>query len=70
MGDVAGGVLWECWAWRVCNKSHSISTRVHQLRLDIILANNPFLTVVLGDFNNKSNLWCKSEKTLYEGSQN
>ena len=38
---------------------------------DTILANNPFLTVVLGDFNVKSNLWCKSDKTStsYEGSK-
>ena len=27
-----------------------------ELNLDITLANNPFLTVVLGDFNAKSNL--------------
>ena len=27
-----------------------------ELHLDIILANNPFLTVVLGDFNVNSNL--------------
>ena len=26
-----------------------------------------FLTVALGDFNVKSNLWCKSDKTSYEG---
>ena len=40
-----------------------------KLNLDTILAKNPFLTVVLGDFNVKSNLWCKSDKTLYEGSK-
>ena len=38
------------------------------LNLDTILANNSFWTVVLSDFNIKSNLWCKSEKT-YEGSK-
>ena len=32
-----------------------------ELNLDTILANNPFLTVVLGDFNVKLNLWCKSD---------
>ena len=37
--------------------------------LDRILANNPFLTVVFGDFNIKSNLWCKSDKTSYESSK-
>ena len=34
-----------------------------ELNLDTILVNNPSLTVVLGDFNVKSNLWCKSDKT-------
>ena len=40
-----------------------------ELNLDTILTNNPFLTVVLGDFNVKSNLWSKSDKTSYEGSK-
>ena len=40
-----------------------------ELNLDTILANDPFLTVVLGDFNFKSDLWCKSDKTSYEGSK-
>ena len=40
-----------------------------ELNLDTILANNHFLTVVLGDFNVKSNLWCKSDKTSYESSR-
>ena len=40
-----------------------------ELNLDTILANNPFLTFVLKDFNVKSNLWCKSDKTPYEGSK-
>ena len=40
-----------------------------ELNLDTISANNPFLTVVLGDFDVKSNLWCKSDKTSYEGSK-
>ena len=40
-----------------------------ELNLDTILANNPFLTVGLGDFYVRSNLWCKSDKTSYEGSK-
>ena len=40
-----------------------------ELNFDITLANNPFLTVVLGDFNVKSNLQCKSDETSYEGSK-
>ena len=39
-----------------------------ELNLDTILASNPFFTVGLGDFNVKSNLCCKSDKT-YEGSK-
>ena len=37
--------------------------------LDTISANNLFLTVDLGDFNTKSNLWYKNDKTIYEGSK-
>ena len=40
-----------------------------QLNLDAILANNLFLTVVFGDFNVKSNLWCKSDKTSYKDTK-
>ena len=40
-----------------------------ELNLDTILANNPFLIVVLVDFNVKSNLWCKSDKISHEGSK-
>ena len=40
-----------------------------ELNLDTISANNPFLTVFLGNFNAKSNLWCKNDKMIYEGSK-
>ena len=30
---------------------------------------NPFLVVVLGDFNVKSENWYKHDKTSYEGAQ-
>ena len=40
-----------------------------KLNLATILANNPFLTVVLDDLNVKSNLWCKSDKISYGGSK-
>ena len=33
------------------------------LNLNKILANNSFLTVVLGGFSVKSKFWCKSDKT-------
>ena len=38
-----------------------------ELNIDTILANKPFLTVVLRDFNVK--VWCKSDKKSYEGSK-
>ena len=37
--------------------------------LDKIHENNPFMTVVLGDFNAKSNNWCKADVTSLEGSK-
>ena len=40
-----------------------------ELNLDIILINNSFLTVVLGDSNVKPKVWCKSDKTSYKGSE-
>ena len=40
-----------------------------ELNLDIVSPNNPFLTVVIGDFNAKSNLWYKNDNTKNEGSK-
>ena len=40
-----------------------------QLSLDKISNQNPFLTVVLGDFNTKSSNWYKHDQTTYEGSK-
>ena len=40
-----------------------------ELTLDKIHENNPFMTIVLGDFNAKSNNWCKSDITSLEGSK-
>ena len=40
-----------------------------ELIIDAITANNPFLTIVLGDFNITSNLWFKGDKTSYEASK-
>ena len=40
-----------------------------ELTLDKIDANNPFAAVVLGDFNAKSNNWCKADITSLEGSK-
>ena len=40
-----------------------------ELNIDAVTAINLFLTVVLGDFTIKSNLWFKGDKTSYEGSK-
>ena len=40
-----------------------------QLSLDKISNQNPFLTVVLGDFYTKSSNWYKHNKTTYKGSK-
>ena len=37
--------------------------------LDSVMVNNPFLTVILGDFNAKSSLWYNNDATTYEGSK-
>ena len=40
-----------------------------ELNVDTATASNAFLTVVLSDFNTKSSLWSKDDKTMYEGSK-
>ena len=40
-----------------------------ELTLDKIDVNNPFMAVVLGDFNAKSNNWCKADIISLEGSK-
>ena len=40
-----------------------------EMTLDKIHENNPFMTVVLGDFNAKSNNWYKADVASLEGSK-
>ena len=40
-----------------------------EYNLDPVMVNNPFLTVILGDFNGKSSLWYNNDVTTYEGSK-
>ena len=40
-----------------------------ELNLDSVMTNNPFLTVILGDFNAKYSLWYNNDITTYEGSK-
>ena len=39
------------------------------MNLDALSANNPFLTVMIGDFNAKSSNWYLNDVTSFEGSQ-
>ena len=39
-----------------------------ELTLDKIHEDNPFMISILGDFNAKSNNWCKNDTTSHEGS--
>ena len=40
-----------------------------EYNLDSVKVNNPFLTVIHGDFNAKSSLWYNNNITTYEGSK-
>ena len=40
-----------------------------KLNLDALLCGNPFLTVMIGDFNAKSKDWCLIDITSFEGSE-
>ena len=40
-----------------------------KLSLDALLYGNPFLTVMIGDFNAKSKDWCSIDITSFEGSE-
>ena len=40
------------------------------INIDALSANNPFLTVKIGDFNAKSSNWYLNDVTSFEGSQN
>ena len=40
-----------------------------RLLLDYITNSNPFVSIIIGDFNARSNNWCSSDKTTYEGKK-
>ena len=40
-----------------------------KLSLDALLCGNPFLTVMIGDFNAKSKEWCSIDISSFEGSE-
>ena len=37
--------------------------------LDYIANRNPFVSIIIGDFNARSKNWCSSDKTTYEGKK-
>ena len=39
------------------------------LTLEAVTQKNPFLTVIIGDFNAKFNKWCSTDKTTLEGAK-
>ena len=39
------------------------------LTLEALTQKNPFLTVIIGDFNAKFNKWCSTNKTTPEGAK-
>ena len=40
-----------------------------EINLDAVSTNNPFLTVIIGDFNGESSNWYLNDRTRFEGSQ-
>ena len=40
-----------------------------ELLQDFITNRNPFVSIIIGDFNARSNNWCSSDKTTYEGKK-
>ena len=58
--------------YRSPNQSHDIFETFFdnfELNVDTIANKNPYLIVILGDFNAKSSNWYKHDKTIYECSK-
>ena len=59
---------------KLCNflslyRSPSQTSDEFDLTLEALTQNNPFLTVIIGDFNAKFNKWCSTDKTTPEGAK-
>ena len=54
-----------------CSPSQSSDTFLSnfKLLLDYIENRNPFVSIINGDFNARSNNWCSSNKTTYKGKK-
>ena len=69
---IGGKLCWIVSLYRSPNQSQDdfeSFTNNLELNTDAVTANNPFLTDSHSDFNIKSNLWFKGDKTSYEGSK-
>ena len=70
--SLAGKVCNFIFLYRSPSQSHDIfETFAYnlELNLDTITSKNPYLIVILGDFNAKSSNWYKHNKTTYGGSK-
>ena len=52
-----------------CQDDFESFINTFELNLDLVMVNNPFLTVVPGDFNVKTSLWYNNATTAYESSK-
>ena len=50
------------------NESQTFKSNL-KLNLDALLCGNPFLTLMIGNFNAKSKDWCSIDITSFEGSE-
>ena len=52
-----------------CQDDFELFINNFELNLDSVMVNDPFLTVVLGDFNAETSLWYNNDITTHEGSE-
>ena len=57
-----------CWPGQSSETSDTFSSNF-ELLLDYITNHNPFVSIIIDDFNARSNNWCSSDKTTYEGKK-
>ena len=58
-----------CRSPNQCEDNFDSFINKSELNLDSVMTNNPFLAVILGDFNAKLSLWYNNDITAYEGSK-
>ena len=55
--------------WLKSSKEFGTFSSNFEFLLDYIANCNPFVSIIIGDFNARSNNWCSSDKTTYEGKK-